>query len=326
MHLTVLLTGSRVPIDVANALLPHLDVPTLARRLARGRKGERLVATSGDAADAWLAKRLWGTPEPPTAPYAWADLTGERISDGTIWHADPIRIDVGRDSLMVELLDEPPSDAEADALLETANACLGDAAGLVHRGPHWFLRSREPWRISGVPVSAAAGQSLLPLRNDDDLRWSRLHNSIQMSWHTHAINEARTARSQRSVGGVWLHGGGSWSARDALPWPAVYSDRPELRGITVAAGWEARAAAAPVNADALLVWDDADAARRRQDWPRWLDAMQSLDRRLAALPMAALTVVLTGATTAEEWQLRDSDRLCFWRDHSLDEALSEGPA
>jgi hypothetical protein len=147
-----------------------------------------------------------------------------------------------------------------------------------------------------------------------------------MTWHTHPVNEARAARGQRNVGGVWLHGGGSWVARDALPWSAVHSDRPELRGIAVATGGQASAAAAPVNTDTMLVWDDADAARRRQDWPRWLEAMKGLDRRLAALPAAALTVVLAGVTTAEEWQLRDSDRLCFWRDHQLDEALSEGPA
>jgi len=321
----VLLAGSRVPFDIATTLVPHLEAPTLARRLARGRKGEYTVSATADATDAWLARHLYGTTEAPTAPYAWADLTGERISDGTVWHADPICIDVGRDSLMVEQFDEPLSDAEADSLIAAANASWGDVVWLARRGPHWFLRTREAWRISSIPLSAAAGQSQLPLLNDDSLRWSRLHNAIQMSWHTHPVNEARTTSSRRGVGGVWLHGGGSWSACRGLPWAAVHSDRPEWRGVAVAAGSQARAATAPVDADALLIWDDADAARRRQDWSAWLDAMKNLDRRLTALPSAALTVVLTGAATAAEWQLRASDRLCFWRNEPLIEALSETP-
>lgn len=327
MRLTVLLTGSRVPADIADSVVPHLEAPTLGRLLARGRRREPAVSATGDAAHAWLAQKVCGDDNPPTASYAWADLTGEHVLDGTIWHADPIHIAVGRESLLVEpLTDESPSEAEADALIEAANASLGDAARIVRAGTQWFLRTAESWHLGTIPMSAAAGHSLLPLANPDHLRWSRLHNSIQMSWHVHAINEARAESGQRTVGGVWLHGGGSWVAHDPLPWDAVHSDRPELRGLAVAAGAQARAATAPVTGDALLVWDDAATARRRQDWPAWLAAMIALDRRLATLPAAAMTLVLAGEAAADDWELHGSDRLRFWRAHRLADVLAEAPA
>jgi hypothetical protein len=84
-----------------------------------------------------------------------------------------------------------------------------------------------------------------------------------------------------------------------------------------------RVASAPVTQDALLVWDEAAGPCRQQDWHAWLAAMCVLDRRLAALPPASLTLVLAGDTGTSTWKTRATDRLRFWRSHRLEKALRE---
>ncbi|HTN48772.1 MAG TPA: hypothetical protein VMK32_05015 [Burkholderiaceae bacterium] len=327
MHLTVLLTGSQLPAALAASLVTQLDAPELARLLARGRRIEQNVGTRGSATEDWLARNVFGTDAPPTAPYAWADLTGERVTVQTLWHAEAVHIGVGRDSLFVEsLADDPPTDAEADALIAAANDCLGEAATLVHVGARWFLRTHETWRIRASALPAAAARPLLAtgMEDEEEMRWNRLHNAVQMAWHAHPVNAARESQSRRTVGGLWLHGGGKWAARAPLRWAGVHSERPELRGVAAAAGSIARAASAAVSdSDALLVWDDAAEARRREDWPAWLGAMNAVDRRLAEFPSTQLTLILAGETSTQTWQVRDTDRLRFWRHHDLGSILGE---
>ena len=324
MQLTVMLTGSQLAADIAAPLVARLDTPTLERMLGRGRTSEESLSSNGTAAEDWLARNVFG--DGPTAPYAWADLTGQRETEQTIWHADPIHLGIGRESVIIgSLAEDPLNDAEADALVVAANETLGDAARLSRVGPRWFLHAREAWRLAPLPLAAAVGRPFVTRSSlsDDELHWNRLHNAVQMTWHAHPVNEAREADSRATAGGLWLHGGGKWKPRPPLPWPALHSDRPELRGAAASAGAEGLVASAPVTQDALLVWDEAAAPRRQQDWHAWLAAMCVLDRRLAALPPASLTLVLAGDTGTCTWKIHATDRLRFWRSHRLEMALRE---
>src|SRR4029453_9641717 len=106
MHFTLLVAGALLPGELAVALTSSLDTPTLTTRLSRARLVEPSVASQGVGAHfGWLATKLFAQPAPaPTAPYAYAQLTGER-APGFVWHADPVHMQAARDHLIVELLD-----------------------------------------------------------------------------------------------------------------------------------------------------------------------------------------------------------------------------
>jgi hypothetical protein len=73
-----------------------------------------------------------------------------------------------------------------------------------------------------------------------------------------------------------------------------------------------------------MVWDEALAVARDADWPGWIAAMQSIDRRLAALPPSAtLELVMTGRQRISVRLARPSDRFVFWRHTPLKLALAE---
>jgi hypothetical protein len=330
MRLTLMIPGALTPTALAAELGAALQAPTLGRIVARATPAGEWSASDEDPApdDHWLAREVFGTQgRAPTAPYAWATLTGRRETSQEVWRADPIHIALGRESLIVQSLhDTPLMEAEADQLLAAANELCANAQCELQRvGSDWFMFSAQPWSLRPPPLTAMAGAPLpLPDSNSADaLRWSRLHNAIQMRWHAHPINEAREARGLPIVNGLWLHGGGTWTPLSQMPWPRVHSNRPDLRGAALAAGAQVGTDDTAPDGDALLVWDEALQACLNADWPAWLAAMARIDRRLAALPNAEFEVVLSGRHRLRQWRARPLDRLKLWRNHSLAEVLAE---
>jgi hypothetical protein len=317
MRLTLMLPGALIPTLLASELSAALQAPALSRVVARAApSGEWSAPTDGrDPEDHWLAREVFGTHSPaPTAPYAWAELSGRKETSKTTWRADPIHVAIGRDSLIVQSLhDAPVTELESNELLAAANElCATEQCELQRVGADWFLLCERAWSLRPPPLSAVTGAPLpLPDADTGDaLRWSRLHNDIQMRWHAHPVNEAREARGVPVVNGLWLHGGGTWKALPRMPWSRVHSHRSDLRG------------AAP-DGDALLMWDDALPARSNTDWSAWLEAMARIDRRIAALPGAEIDLVLSGRQRLKQWRTRPSDRFKLWRRQSLAEALAE---
>ena len=332
MHLTLMLPGSLVPADIAAELIAALRAPGLARLLERAAAAATSTSLQDSAESTWIARNVLGSlGRAATAPYAWAALTGVADPTGAVWHADPVHIEVGRDSLIVRGLDDaPPDEAEADALIAAANESLADARCELRRaGSQWFLHADREWSFRPPPLSEALGQPYSPAESDepDALRWSRLHNSIQMRWHTDPVNEAREVRGLPPINAVWLHGGGAWRALPPLRWPNVHSERAELRGAAVAAGSTSARVTDAVSGDALLVWDDARPAARRHNWTGWLESMSAIDRRLATLPSyPTLELVLAGRRQVRSWIAQPSDRLKLWRSTRLSEAMAEAPS
>ena len=332
MHLTLMLPGSLVPADIAAELIAALRAPGLARLLERAAPAETSTSPQDGAESTWIARHVFGVSGPaPTAPYAWAALTGVADTTRVIWHADPVHIEVGRDSLIVRGLDDAsPDEAEADALIAAANETLAEARCELRRaGSQWFLHTDRAWSFRPPPLSEVVGQPFSPARSDerDAMHWSRLHNAIQMSWHTDPVNEAREECGLPPINALWLHGGGVWRALHRLRWPRVHSERAELHGAGTAAGSTPARVTETVSGDALLVWDDALPAERRHDWRAWLESMSAIDRRLATLPSyQMLELVLAGRRQVRSWIAQPSDRLKFWRSTSLAEAMTEAKA
>ncbi len=327
-----MIPGSLVPADIAADLIAALRATGLARLLERAAPAGSSTSPQDNAETTWLAWNMFGASQPsPTAPYAWAALTGRADATGVVWHADPVHIEVGRDSLIVQGLDDaPPDEAETNALIAAANESLADAScELRSAGSQWFLHADREWSFRPPPLSEAVGRPYSPAESDepDALRWSRLHNAIQMRWHTDPVNEARDVRGLPPINAVWLHGGGVWRGLPPLRWPRVHSERAEIRGAAAAAGSTPARVTDAVSGDALLVWDDARPAARRHDWRAWLESMSAIDRRLATLPpYQMLELVLAGRRQVRSWIAHPSDRLKFWRRTRLAEAMAEAPS
>jgi hypothetical protein len=322
MQLTVLIAGALVPGALAGELAGALRAPVLAARLRRAAPGP---ARERGGDDGWLAARVFGVDGPaPTAPYAWAELGGA-IDDGRIvWHAQPAHVIVGRESLVLQDIGPAPEAAEADALIADANAALDGTARLERLGDAWFLRTDAAWSLAQRDWARAVGRPL-PVGVPDaaDARaWARRLNEIQMRWHASPVNAAREARGLPAVKSLWLCGGGAWAAEPALPFAAVHSDRPALRGVARARGADAGAAAAPPKDRALLVWDEAAEPARRGDWHAWIAALQVIDARLAALDQCALELVLSGDEVTRSFRAAPGDRWAFWRRAPLAETLA----
>jgi hypothetical protein len=275
----------------------------------------------------WFAREIFGTePSAPTAPYARAALSGA-VDERQTWHADPIHVAVGRESLIVRDLGvESPGEREADALIAAANELCAKAGCELQRvGTDWFLSCERAWSMRPLPLAAMIGASMpLPAADEADaLHWSRLHNAIQMNWHEHPVNQARESSGRIAINGLWLHGGGHWAPLARLRWSRVHSQHAGVRGAASAAGAVVAPQDEAPQEDALLVWDDASAARRQMDWRVWLERMAAVDRRLSTLRAGPIELVLAGEQRLRQWHVRPTDRFRLWRRQTLAEALAE---
>ena len=327
MHVTLLLPGALLPREVIDALTEPLAQSTLALMLVRA----DLVGdteTGAPAHLAWIAEHVFQTELPlATAPYAYAALAGAAPTHGIHWHADPIHLELARDHLVVTPLTPPPTDEEADALIDAANALTAEMdARILRVADRWFLQAERRWGLDAEPLSSAIGQPLpatLPAGADAS-RWNRLLTEIQMTWHAHPVNEAREARGEPTINSLWLHGGGTWSPLKRSAYASVLADAPEWRGAAQAAAVASGPAGAVPGNESLVVWDELLLPRLVHDWSGWVDALRGLDERAAALSRSsAIDVVLAGGETVRRLRSRPSDRLKFWRARSLHHVLSE---
>ncbi len=326
MHFTLLVAGALLPGEIAVALSASLDMPNLKARIGRAAliEEETSATESGNAHLDWLAHKLFSQATPaPTAPYAYAQLSGA-IPRSFIWHADPVHIEIARDHLIVQSLDaDVPAADESTPLIDIANElALGLGCTFVRIGDRWFLQSEHDWAIDAAPLAAVTdAPMIMPVGNDAQI-WNRLHNEIQMAWHSHPVNEARDARQRRTINGIWLHGGGRWKPLPPIVYPQVQSDAPELQGAAQAAGVQVTPLNANVVDGALLVVDDLLSAKRLEDWSTWLQAMTTIDQRLAAHASDAIDLVLAGRSV-RTFASRPSDRYKLWRHRTLADALTE---
>jgi hypothetical protein len=328
MLVTLLLPGILLPSDAVQAFADPLHSMALPSLLARARPAGD-AAYSEPAHLGWLAEHVFGhAPPAATAPYAFAALSGTTPSaDECLWHADPVHLEVSRDHLVVMPPSTPMDDEDVNALFDSVQALAADAgAGFVRAGDRWFLRARRRWDLRPAPLAAVLGEPLyeaMPEGGDAPV-WNRLLNSIQMTWHAHAVNQAREARGEATINSIWLHGGGTWAPLPPLAYSAIHGESPELRGAATAAGVPSSPLADDPRDGALMVWPDARDARPAHGRANWIAALAQVDARIAALArLSDLDVVLTGQRRARRFRMRSADRWKFWRSPRLEEILSE---
>ena len=325
MHFTLLVAGALLPGELAGALTTSLNTPNLKARLSRATCVEQNLSSDVTGAHFdWLANTLFAQGAPaPTAPYAYAHLTGA-TAPGFVWHADPVHMEAARDHLAVNSLDDdPPNVTEASALIATANElALRRGCRLVEIGKRWFLLSDHDWVIDTHPLSKVNESAVEMAGGRDALLWNRLHNEIQMAWHAHDVNAQREDEGRQTVNAIWLHGGGRWKPLPSIRFTQVQSDAAELQGAAQAAGASVAPVSAPAADKALVISDDAWDARKRQDWAAWLRAITTVDRSLAEHSNDAIDLIFSG-NTLRTFELRASDRYKAWRRRTLAQAFSE---
>jgi hypothetical protein len=335
MHCTLLIPGLLWPREMADAMFAGLELPSLARLVARAR-AERYapVTTEGWLCQAFEIERQqdW-----PIAPLTLA-LDGGDAEDAYWLRADPVHLRVDRDRLTLL------QSAFFDLTLEEARALVGALhahfaqEGVAFHAPHpkrWYAKLEHPPSLATHSVVEAAGQNVqrfLPT-GEDALAWHRVFNEAQMLMHGHAVNTAREARGDPIVNSVWLWGGGTWPAVPGRPFAAVWSD--DATAVAIAAAADAHAAGVPADAETwlnsaprhrndeaqLVVLDDLAPAGAYRDADAWRNRLAALEahwfaplaRALAENRISHLVLVAPHAGGCWRFELTRGDLWKFWR-------------
>ena len=292
--------------------------------IAKGRRKR----TAHVSREAWLFGRF-GVPRQrdwPVAPYT---LLADGGAPGPhYWmRADPVHLQVGRDSLVLaDSAGFEVSRAESEALADALNRHFGPTMLFQPLRPaRWYLRPEKAPDVQTTPAAAARGAAIdekLP-SGPDAMRFHALMNEAQMLLHEHPVNAEREARGEPALNSIWLWGGGVIDAAKARPFSAVIAADPLARGLALAAGIPAHAL--PKDADSVLaaLGDEGrvlvvlDAPREAQLGERRTalerDWFLPLFAALKSGRIGMLTLHLGGAESLLEVETVRSDLRYFWR-------------
>jgi hypothetical protein len=165
--------------------------------------------------------------------------------------------------------------------------------------------NRSP-SIQTHPLSAVVGRSLDPfLPAGGDRRWWRgLLNETQMLCYALELNRDREDRGRPTLGGLWFSGGGSLPPQGQGPVSRVVGDGILPRGLL--------ALCDGVGGDELIVEPGPGRAVLRADPGAWLQALASLEDRMAGLLRDCEELhVHPGNGTVYRWTARFARR--WWR-------------
>lgn len=272
--------------------VPQSPAPTLLGWLHTAKAGiaaQDLQDTGATVLESWWLRHTGFTP-PEGAPLGSGLAALATTADGSadpVWVADLVHIQVGRDGLVLtDPADLAVTAQESDQLLASIRD-LFETDGFGVR-----LSTPRQWRVTlpdgvtpyAATTSAVVGKSLdswwpkgLAARP-----WRRLANEIQMSWHEHPVNEARTARGAAAINGLWLHGGApAWTPTWQHGSPRHIVGNPAwLQGLAERAkvAWSgASMPASQLKPGAIVTLDELDAPQQSQNWGDWLLALKKLD-------------------------------------------------
>ncbi|QRX81844.1 hypothetical protein [Glaciimonas sp. PAMC28666] len=321
-YLDILLPFGLPPAELTRDILRELKLPALSTLVARANGGSqrRTVLDEFSRAlphETWLSQHFGlsvssapnaNKPDNPTSspPIAVAAMHafGLSAADGHWFMLQPAHIHIARDHLVLTDIRQVTLTEEAARALfdeakplfdgENRTLCYGDAKT-------WFMRADDWQHLNTSTPDAACGHNVdiwMP-QGEGARAWRKLQNEVQMQWFENGVNEQRAASRQQAVNALWLWGGASAEATNALQAPR-YSHAFNLHGWARGFGQALPADAnvsANVNAEKLigtsgehgfLLLDHLIAPALTGEWSEWIQAFQAMERDWFAPLLQAL--------------------------------------
>lgn len=308
-HLDILLPFGLPPPELAPDLLRALKTPSLAMLLARARL--RHQAFDGFARalphETWLALQF-GLPDGtrtggslPVAHHARQAL-GLPPAAGVWFILHPVHIVAASDHLvLIDRRHLAITEAESRVLFESAQPLFEEAGKQLIYGAAdtWFVRADDWGGLRTSTPDSACGHNIdiwMP-QGDGDRNWRKLHNEVQMNWHTHSVNKERLARGLKPINALWLWGGSGATDTQDNPGSNSTSTPPSNPVSKPAASPYAHSfnlpiwlqapakhgaitiddVTAPGSETRLLVLDTLIEAALAADWAEWLTRLHQLE-------------------------------------------------
>lgn len=320
MHLTLLVPGLLLPVEILENTAYDLTAPTLSLILGSGERraleGDWLPTAFGLDSLPAAALRKVGAGE--TAPGAWLCL-------------DPVRWQVAPEGVT---LDDPArlalDAAEAAALIAAVRPLFADWGELSASAPgQWEMRLKQTLALETAPLPAAIQQSIDPRLpgGADGPAWRRLLVEAQTVLHAHPVNRQREIDNRPAVNSLWPWGQGSLPADIQANFRTVWSGDPVVAGLCAHAGMPCLAPPdrfQPLGGRVLAMLDSLAAPARTLEALAWRAALLAFERDWLAPAVTALKrgeckslrligTRLGGTPASVAYELQRSDLLRFWR-------------
>ena len=325
-HPTLIIPFALAPTEHAKDLLATLQAPSLAQLLSHA------SAVRRDAFEPYaplLPHEQWliGSQQDnsPALAHALMQQLGMTTEPGYWFVLEPAHFHIARDHLVLtDRRQLSLDDVTSRTLFDAAHPLFEELGYTLRYGDarHWLLRADAWSELRTCSPDAACGHNIdvwLP-RGPGERDWRRLHNEVQMLWHTHTLNDAREQRGERRINALWLWGGSAGLSARATQSQAQPTGLQELARCSLG-----RSAVNISNDAELRLLDALIEPALAGDWSGWLAAMAKLDNNhitplLTQLKQGAIdgiTLVLTDSSRAIQWQLRRSSMRKFWIRASL---------
>ena len=327
------------PPELARDLLHQLKMPALATLLARGSLSWRRA----DPYSRLLPHHDWlmqhADPELARSGLAATAMAalGLAPAAGKWFVLHPASLHIARDHLVLTDLRQVRLDEmEARALFEAAQPLFEDAGRELLYGSAglWFMRADDWDALETSSPDSAAGHNIdiWMSRGTGERAWRKLHNEVQMTWHSLALNHLREMSGRRPVNALWCWDAGPASAPAAPTYDHAISLLDAFLPVSPPSAMASLPELIAKGGRSLAVVDTMTSSALAGDWGDWIGAMQQAEQQWFAPLLQALAA---GKVDKAGLVLTDSDRLAhgecgrmalkkFWVKPSL-AGLAESP-
>jgi hypothetical protein len=320
MHLTLLVPGLLLPVEILENITYDLSAPTLSLILGSGARR----ALPED----WLPS-AFGLDDLPAA--AARKLGAGGTAQGEWICLDPVCWLVSAEGVT---LDDPAkldlSEPESTALIEAVQALFADWGELSASAPaRWELQLKRPLALETISLPEAIHQGIDPRLPGatDGAAWRRLLTEAQTILHMHPVNRQREADGRPTANSLWPWGQGRLPDDIQANFQTVWSDDPVVAGLCAHAGMPCHAPAVryqATNGRTLAILDRLATPARTLEALAWREALLALERDWLAPAVSALKrgectgLRLIGtrfghSPASVAYELKRSDLLRFWR-------------
>ncbi|MDP1536769.1 MAG: hypothetical protein Q8L95_06255 [Burkholderiales bacterium] len=321
MHLTLLVPGLLLPVEILENTAYDLTAPTLS--LILGSSERRALEAD------WLPS-AFGLDAP--LPAAALRKVGAGRTASVKWIClDPVRWHVAHEGVS---LDDPTklelSEAENTALIEAVQPLFVDWGELSASAPgQWEMRLKKEVALETQPLPTAIHLAIDPRLpgGADGAAWRRLLAEVQTVLHAHPVNHRREADGKPTVNSLWPWGQGSLPDDIQANFNAVWSNDPVVAGLCAYANMLCLPPPDRYQSTSgriLAILDSLAAPARTLEALAWREALLAFERDWLAPAVAALKrgectglrligTRLGGAPATVAYELKRSNLLRFWR-------------